>query len=185
MDRTAAGSVTHIVWPETEHHYVGYLPALALELVARDEPELLKRATSYGRLLLNRMGLPRDLHLWVRLARRCRVDIGRAEFHVDRPTTLEAAKRSESEDEDRKKTELERSATDLLKLKLEPAYEIDATLNRIAEALNSAHARPLLLVGPSGVGKTAAIRELVRQRRGSRWMIGRSGKPTARGRSRA
>ena len=45
----------------------------------------------------------------------------------------------------------------------EPAFEIDAVVKQVAEALTAKPAQSVLLVGPSGVGKTAAVRELVRR----------------------
>jgi ATP-dependent Clp protease ATP-binding subunit ClpA len=47
----------------------------------------------------------------------------------------------------------------------DPAYEIEPLIDRIADTLVGRRPRSVLLVGPSGVGKTAAFRELFRARR--------------------
>src|SRR5205807_1977241 len=50
--------------------------------------------------------------------------------------------------------------------------EADSLVDRLAEALTSRGPRSVLLVGPSGVGKTAAVHELVRRR--GRYGLGRT-----------
>lgn len=44
------------------------------------------------------------------------------------------------------------------------AFEMEAELTKLAEALAGAHRRSILLVGPAGSGKTALVRELARRR---------------------
>ncbi len=154
-----------VLWSETERHVVGYLPALGVEVVARHEEELLARASAYARMLLNRKGVSRDLRLWAGLARRSRMDIDQTVLEFETLSAVRIARRKEEQSEEKPRSELKRAATDLRKTKLEPAFEIDPLLQRMAEALAATPVRPLLLVGPSGVGKTAAVHELVRQRK--------------------
>ncbi|HKV40964.1 MAG TPA: AAA family ATPase, partial [Blastocatellia bacterium] len=63
-----------------------------------------------------------------------------------------------------KKKVVEEAGTDLTKVELPQAFEIQDLIDRVAEVLLSSEPKPVLLVGPSGVGKTAAVYELVRQR---------------------
>src|SRR5262249_35176350 len=55
--------------------------------------------------------------------------------------------------------------TDLTQESLPGAFETQDLVGRLAEALAGRNPRSVLLVGPSGVGQTAAFRELVRRRR--------------------
>src|SRR6185503_2611862 len=64
-----------------------------------------------------------------------------------------------------KRSVLEQVATDLARPAPARAFEIDDLVGRIAAVFVGRNARSVLLVGPSGVGKTAAVRELVRCRR--------------------
>ena len=48
---------------------------------------------------------------------------------------------------------------------LSEVYEVADLVGRIADALVGRNPKPVLLVGPSGVGKTALVHELVRQRK--------------------
>jgi ATP-dependent Clp protease ATP-binding subunit ClpC len=59
---------------------------------------------------------------------------------------------------------LEKAATNLTWAVSEPAYGLDGLVEQLAELLTANQPRSVLLVGPSGVGKTALLRELVRQR---------------------
>ncbi len=51
---------------------------------------------------------------------------------------------------------------------LRPAFEVEALVEQLADLLTGRSPRSVLLVGPSGVGKTAAIGELVRRRQAHR-----------------
>jgi len=157
-------TLTIATWPESPRHVIGYLPALGVEIIARSEEELLTRAAGYARMLLSRRGIARDLRIWARLARWSSAEAAEINLELEPLTAVEVAKRRASESETRPRSELKRAASNLRKLKLEPAFEVDLLLRRIAEGLGATPARPLLLIGPSGVGKTAAVRELVRQR---------------------
>lgn len=154
-----------VSWQETPRHHVGYIPPLGLEVVAQNEEAMLERARVHARLLVNRMRVGHDLQHWAKLARRSEIQLGPHRIRVDPTPPAQSAKRESEEDQDdQQATELSRSASDLSRLRLEPAYEINPQLQRLAEALTSSHRRPVLLVGPSGVGKTAVVHEFARQR---------------------
>lgn len=154
-----------VSWQETPRHHVGYIPSLGIEVVAQNEKAMLERARVHARLLVSRMRVGHDLQLWVKLSRRSNIQLESRRIRVEPTPPVQSAKREGEEvQDDQEAGELSRSASDLGRMRLEPAYEINPQLQRLAEALTSSHRRPALLVGPSGVGKTAVVHELARQR---------------------
>lgn len=79
------------------------------------------------------------------------------------PSLREREAKRDSGDEEKKGT-LATVANSMLTDTLDPAYGMDEIVERIAESLTAKPPQSTLLVGPSGVGKTAAVRELVRTR---------------------
>src|SRR5205814_2053086 len=71
----------------------------------------------------------------------------------------------EAEDRERVASVLPEVGINLCDLPLPTAYALDDVVRRLAEQLTGQAPRSVLLVGPSGVGKTAALHELVRRRR--------------------
>src|SRR5579872_2152472 len=80
------------------------------------------------------------------------------ELNVKVPSLKDRAIRKENEGEE-KKPLLQQIATQL-KSNREPAYEIDETIDEIEKALTAKPPQSVVLIGPSGVGKTAAVRQL-------------------------
>ena len=76
--------------------------------------------------------------------------------------------KQQAQDEDKpdetEKKELDKVATKLDWLSMPPAFERDELVRQMAETLTGRVSRSVLLVGPSGVGKTAIWHELVRRR---------------------
>lgn len=79
------------------------------------------------------------------------------------PSLKERAIREES-DVDEKKSVLDEVSTRLDVRTLEPAFHLDEVLTQIAESLAAKPPQSVLLIGPSGVGKTAAVREFARRK---------------------
>lgn len=66
----------------------------------------------------------------------------------------------------RKQTATLRSAaSDLTRVKLSPAYEVDDHAAKVADHLIGENPQSVLLVGPAGVGKSAVVHQLVRERK--------------------
>ena len=66
----------------------------------------------------------------------------------------------------RKQTATLRSAaSDLTRVKLSPAYEVDGQAAKVADHLVGENPQSVLLVGPAGVGKSVVVHQLVRERR--------------------
>jgi ATP-dependent Clp protease ATP-binding subunit ClpA len=78
------------------------------------------------------------------------------------PTLKDRAIRAEEEENAGKKTILQQVAS-LLGSDGEKTYEADDTVAELERALTSNPPQSVLLIGPSGVGKTAAVRELARR----------------------
>lgn len=78
------------------------------------------------------------------------------------PTLKDRAIRAEEEENAGKKTILQQVAS-LLGGDGEKTYEADETVTELERALTSNPPQSVLLIGPSGVGKTAAVRELARR----------------------
>ncbi|MBM3979304.1 MAG: ATP-dependent Clp protease ATP-binding subunit [Planctomycetes bacterium] len=81
---------------------------------------------------------------------------------VEVPTLKDRALRAEADADDGKKSLLKQVAV-MLGRDHEKTYEADATVAELAEALTANPPQSVLLIGPSGVGKTAAVRELARR----------------------
>ena len=151
------------VWEHDGGHVLARVPALGIELVVTPKDDLdavlkrecltaLRRANATAGL--QRLGsLP--------LGSAFRIDDTAVTASI--PTLKERAVRGQTEGEP-KKTALQVVGTLLNPATQEPAFEIDATVKEIADALTARPAQSVLLVGPSGVGKTAAVRELVRRK---------------------
>jgi ATP-dependent Clp protease ATP-binding subunit ClpA len=78
------------------------------------------------------------------------------------PGLKDRAVRAESDAEEGKKSPLQQVATPLGRDR-EKTYEADETVDELSQALTANPPQSVLLIGPSGVGKTAAVRELARR----------------------
>jgi ATP-dependent Clp protease ATP-binding subunit ClpC len=174
------------VWEE-----VGYIlarvPALAMEVIASPRDDLdsvLKRETLNT---LRRMNLSVDLKTLATVQTTTAFRVEWQEVRVKLPSLKERATKTE-EDENGKKTILHQVATRLRPSQMRPAYEVEAVVRQLFDALTAKPPQSVLLVGPSGVGKSAIVRELVRlaerfafekasfyQTSGSRIVAGQSG----------
>ncbi len=141
---------------------LAFVPALGIEVVATSADELATQLPAEIRTALARdsalslprlVGLQRVLHTQVE-----RLTIG---------VPLRSAKMralAEEREAGKKPSVLPRVATDLTREPAEPVYGLVPLVAELAELLTAAAPRGVLLVGPSGVGKTAAVRELARRR---------------------
>ncbi len=142
---------------------LGYVPALGIEIVAATAAEREARFEREIRAALVRtkvLSSPREL-IWLQRVRKFRV------ITVPCSAARAGAKQAAiAADESRKpaKSVLRQVATDLTAESLEPAYECDEGLRRLTELLAGQDPASVLLVGPSEVGKTALVDELVRRR---------------------
>ena len=158
-----------VVWEESPRHVVGVLPALRLAVTGKSVEAVRERAVAAAKRVATRAGGLRDLRWWASRHRRSAVSLRETRVEASRPTAVARA-RAEAEEEEaegRDKPVVEQVTTDLAARSGEPVHEADAAVRALADLLRARPQQPgrsVLLVGPSGVGKTAAIRELARRR---------------------
>jgi ATP-dependent Clp protease ATP-binding subunit ClpA len=149
--------------PPPPEAVLAYVPALGIEVIARRAEELDRLLEAHVRAALMRQRLGGSLERLVWLHRCRAVQVAVRSW----PVVLESPKeraRQEVEERERAASVLPEVGVDLATMALEPAYAVDEVVTRLAEQLTGRSPRSVLLVGSSGVGKTAALHELVRRR---------------------
>lgn len=150
-----------IVRPATGHERAS-VPALALDVIAPDREALLQRLRSEAAAALGRKRITGDLLSLIDLQRVQELEVLPLKFSADVPSPKERALREEG-----KKAEtsvLKQAAIDLCAAELAPAFARESLVAQLAALLAEQAPQSVLLVGPSGVGKTALLHELVRTR---------------------
>ena len=99
----------------------------------------------------------------MQLERRRGLNVKEASVSVELRTPKQAAQRA-LEQRTEGESALKQIASDLTRQKLPEAFELEAVVAQLAELLGGATPRSVLLIGPPGVGKTAAVYQLVRER---------------------
>ena len=150
-------------FPHGEDAQIAYIPALGIEVIAKNLEELAEEIPSQIHAHLLRLKKTASLGELMWLARSQKLTLVESSFEATIRTPKQIARSEVAESEDRKSA-LAEVATDLTKERLPQAYETDETVRRIADVLAGRNPRSILLVGNSGVGKTAAFHELVRRR---------------------
>ncbi len=156
----------YIGWLHGESAAIAYFPELRIE-VCSTKPATFEAVEQMAirqiRAALSRRGALGSLERLARLQRTRDLIIQEQTIDLQLPTPKQVAAREEHRAE-KKKSTLAEAATDLTKSPLPVAYELNETVGQLADALTSPSPRSVLLVGPSGVGKTAAVYELIRRR---------------------
>jgi ATP-dependent Clp protease ATP-binding subunit ClpA len=159
-----------LFWNHGEHAALALVPALGLVVAADDIETLSARIGDEVRAALAR-GPQLSLERLVALQRTTRLRVEKVAVRV----ALRSAKaRAQAALREHEKTPsvLRQVASDLTRTPPEPAWGLEPLVGQIAELLTARQARSVLLVGPSGVGKTAAVRELAHSR--ARYHLGAS-----------
>jgi ATP-dependent Clp protease ATP-binding subunit ClpA len=156
-------------WVEDELHQA-WVPALGALVFATREALLREKVVEHAKLLL--AGRPGRLTLreLARLARVESLTLGELEVTAELKSPRQLAEADNEEEEE--PSMLVRLAEELPPLladkpgKPSPpcAFEMEAELKQLAEALAGDLRRSVLLLGPPGCGKTALVRELARRR---------------------
>jgi ATP-dependent Clp protease ATP-binding subunit ClpC len=143
--------------------HLAFIPALGIEIIGKDADELTEKIPDEIRAHLLRIKKSRSLGELFWLQRAKEMVLVSSSFSATIRTPKQLARSLDAADED-KKSVLAEVATDLTKENLPQAFEMDEAVSRLADALTGRHPRSILLVGKSGVGKTALVYELVRRR---------------------
>lgn len=137
---------------------------LGIEIIAEPKADLLVLLRKESLSALRRMNLSTKLQALAPVQAGSGFALAWEEFTVPLPSLKERAVRAETEAESGKRTVLQQVASQLHPHRLSPAFEAEDAVRQAAESLAAKPAQSVLLIGPSGVGKTAAVRELVRRR---------------------
>ncbi len=151
-------------WTGTENQHFAYVPTLDVQVFASSEEKIQKRLPQHIRLALARAEANTSLHQLMTIDPVKTVTLAQRDLIVNLLTPKEAVVQAETNEEVGKSVH-ETVCTDLCQKVLARAFGMEGVLARMAEILTLPNTRSILLVGPSGVGKTAALYELVRKRK--------------------
>lgn len=152
-----------VCWSHGSDAHLAYVPALQIVVPAETEEDLLKRLPEEILYALRRANLTGRLEGPARLARIARVELATLPVAVDLKTPKQLAMEDLEKESPTDKV-LREVGTNLTQAQFPPAYEVSEVVEKLAEALVGRTPQSVLLVGPSGVGKTAVFHELVRRR---------------------
>ena len=154
-------------WTNGDNAHVAFIPELGIEVLSTKLTDLQPNSEQTSMLqrharaeLLRRGALTNLLNL-ILLNRTRDVTVVTASFEAEIRTPKQVMSTGKKE---QKQSTLEQTAVDLTTQQLRPAFEVDHALENLADALTGQGASSVLLVGKAGVGKTALVHELVRQR---------------------
>ena len=149
-------------WQQGEAMMIAFVPPLDLTVVATPQTDLEKLVQEQIRSSIRRRGV------WslVGLARLDQTDdtsLVHQRIELKTPTPAEHARQQQEQPKTKTPT-LSSVATRLKRKSLRPAYYREQEVQQLAILLAADPPRSVLLVGPSGVGKTAIFHEWVRHR---------------------
>jgi hypothetical protein len=151
-----------LVWDHGGHARIAYVPTLEIAVIAPAPDEMDERLERHIRTHLLRLKSVASLDRLVWLQRERAVEVRTIPITLLVRTPKQIAKETVRE---RPRPAIDEVGQDLGKVRLPETYELDEVVARLGEPLAARRPRSVLLVGPSGVGKTAAVHELVRARR--------------------
>lgn len=151
------------VWQHTGGYILARVPALGIEIIAEEKGDLEDLLRKEALAALRRTNATVNLKTLLATQATAAFRIDSVEITAKAPTLKERAIRG-TKDVAEKKSTLDTVATRLHAREQDAAYELETPLKRLAEALTAKPTQSVLLVGPSGVGKTALFRELARRR---------------------
>lgn len=154
----------HVLRSEREDGYLNALvPALRISILSKKSKDFDEKIKKEILSALQRGGYLKSLRYLRWLERIESVNLKTEEIAVTIPTAKRRAI-AEEKGETEEKSVLSETATDLTKINLKTAYETEKQTKILAEIFKAKQKTSILLIGASGVGKTAIFHELVRRR---------------------
>lgn len=150
-------------WDHGDAAHLAYLPSLELEVHGSDWEDVRERLPREVLAALFRTKASSSLERLCELQRCEELQTRSVPLPVHFPTPRE--REQELHRTPKAETALPQVADTLSWKNLTPAFELDEVVERLGESLTGPRPTSILLVGPSGVGKTAAFLELVRRKR--------------------
>jgi ATP-dependent Clp protease ATP-binding subunit ClpA len=148
-------------WEREDGFLQAFVPAIKIVVITKDKEKFSELIEKEIRAYLSRNGLTKSLFKLRQIARVQQIKLAKLEVAFDHKSPKQRAIEDEK-DEVEEKSVLEQVGTNLVTSQLPAAYEVDKYLELLAETLKQN--RSVLLIGSSGVGKTAIFNQLVRQR---------------------
>jgi ATP-dependent Clp protease ATP-binding subunit ClpC len=146
-----------VCWRHGDAAAIGYVPALDIEIVADRMERLIEQMPEQIRFALMRTRANVSLRDLAWLGRWQSLTVEPVQWSVEVATPKQIAQRRQSV---APKSVLEEVATNLSKAGDPDVFRLDDAVQRLADWLWGAAPQSVLLVGPSGAGKTAAVRKL-------------------------
>lgn len=147
-------------WWRHDKAAVAWIPALQIAALATKEQDLAKEVLKEARAAIKRHGWNKSLHLVSLLMR------GETKLHASpwNPWPKTPKERWNEEHAEEKPQDALKELTSKLDPRQQPAaWERQRMLERLVRLVSAEDHPSVLLVGPSGVGKTALVQEMVRQ----------------------
>lgn len=173
--RTPVTLELHVMYAQHGAQWLALVPALGMSLAAESEPRLREAVVHHAQLRLVKLDRARLREL-ARIDRCRGASLGSSALPLELPSAKARAAR---------RVQAEASVISAVTSPFMPmrAYALEATVLRLAEALDGDTPHSVLLVGPPGCGKTTAVAELARrhpslgllQTSGARLIAGQSG----------
>ncbi len=152
--------IHYLAWKHGNEAEVAYVPALDIEVVCGKGQELSELLEHEVLFALRRGRLSTSLEHLCHLHRYSAVRVERLPFDVELKTPRQLAQ----VEEEQTRRVLPEVATNMRRMVSSPIFEVESYVENLADCLVGNVRRSVLLVGPSGVGKTAIVHELVRRR---------------------
>ncbi len=148
-----------VCWNHLETVSIAYLPVLDIEVVVSRGEDLNRIIADHARAALMRnnvIGSLRDL-IWLQRTESVRVDVVSRVVEIPSPRQL-----VEQEHATPQKSVLGEVGLQLIGAASPPVFGLEDVSQKLMDWLYGDSPRSVLLVGPSGVGKTAAVHQLAR-----------------------
>ncbi len=148
-----------VTWTQREGASIAHIPALKIEVVARTPEKLQQMVPEHIRFALMRTGSTNNLSALVDLARKQETAIHQLSVPLEPPDLQKAYHEASLS---AKEPVLNAVGEELIPKDIPEVYERDELARLVAERLTGDVPSSVLLVGESGVGKTAVIYQTVR-----------------------